>query len=393
MTEPLYGFLLMVGVYLLVRYMQEGGWSFPVAAGIVLGAAYLTRQEAQFLCLLFLIVLLACRRGIALRVRIARAAILSLVFIMTILPYAVLLNRKMGRWTAGSKASVNLSSPLIWDEGLAREEYVYSLDQSGTERRIDAIGRENALTILWRQRRTIASRYFPNLSRGAAHTPFLFVSPLLLILVPLGLFERIWRRGNRAIEILLLLIGVFPFVLYAIFRIELRYLIPFLPLYLLWGARGCEVFLGWLRVNISPKPLLSMIALFIILMSLVPYTVRRYRLFARSQPVEYREIGRWIAEHGGEGARVLAPSGWSVSYYAGNPLATYIPWTTPEGLLRFAAHHRFEYLVLDERYIDSARPQLRPLLGEIRYPGLEPIRSFTGSTGGTITLYHFDPPR
>jgi hypothetical protein len=390
MTESLYALLVATALYLLVRLMHGGtGWMSAVG-GIVLGLAYLTRQEAQFILVLFIVVLLLRRRGTPRGRRVAHAAALAAFFIVTILPQAFLLKAKTGRWTAGSKATVNLSSPLIWEDGLERERYVYSLDESGTERRIDEIGAENTLAMLWRQRGAVASRYFPNITRGVTLVPALFASPFLLLLVPLGLFGRAWRRGDRAAELVLLLLGIFPFALYAIFRVEPRYLIPFLPVYLLWGARGCGVAVSWLRANISPRPILPVIALFVILASLVPFTVRRYALFAANQPLEYRRIGRWIAENGGESARVLTPPGWSVGYYAGNPIATFIPWTDPEGLIRFAAHHRFEYIVLGIDYIEHARPTLAPLVRESGYPGLDLVHTFTDHAGGEILLYRLD---
>lgn len=390
MTESLYMLLVATALYLLARFLQDGDRWFSVICGIVLGLAYMTRQEAQFILIIFVVVLLLWRRGIHRGRRIARAAVLAAFFILTILPHTFLLKAKTGRWTGGSKASINLSSPLVWEDGLERERYVYSLDESGTARRIDEIGRGSALTMLWRRRSMAISRYFPNLTSGVALLPNLLASPFLLLLVPLGLFGRAWRRGDRAAEFMLLLLGIFPFALYAIFRVDFRYLLPFLPVYLLWGARGCEVVTSWLRENISPRPILSVITLFVILASLVPFTVRRYALLAANQPIEYRKIGRWIAENGGGGARVLAPSGWSVGYYAGNPVASFIPWTDTEGLIRFAAHHRFDYIVLGVEYIERARPTLAPLVREQNHQGLDLVHTLKDRTGKGILIFKFD---
>lgn len=391
LTESLHAFLLLTALYLFVRFLRDGNYWIPVISGIVLGLAYMTRQEAQFILVLFVVVFFLARSTISRGGRFKRVAVLVAFFIITILPSLVLLRMKTGQWTTGSKAAVNLSSPLIWEDGLERERYVYSLDESGMERRIEKIGRGSVLRILWHERRSIVTRYFPNLSRGFTFIPLLLANPLLLLLVPLGLFGRIWRRDDRASEFFFLLVGLLPFLLYAVFRVELRYLIPFLPLYILWGACGCEVLLSWLRDNLSPRPLVAGIVLFVILVSFVPYAVRRYRLIERSQPVEYREIGRWLRDNGGEGARVLAPSGWSVGYYAGNPLSTFIPWTDPEGLIRFAEHHEFAYLVLGEHYVENARPQLIPLLRDEPHPGLEPVHTFHGRSGGRILLFRLEP--
>lgn len=390
MTESFFTFFIMTALYLLVRFLQDGGGWVPLFCGVVLGFAYMARQEAQFILVLFVVVLLLRPRGVSRGRRIARAALLTAFFVLATLPHVLLLRAKTGRWTAGSKAAVNLSSPLIWEDTLERERYVYGLDESGTERRIETIGAENPVVMLWRRRSMVVSRYLPNLTRGAAHMPGLLATPFLLLLVPLGLFGRSWRRSDRTAECALLLLGIFPFALYAIFRVDTRYLVPFLPIYLLWGARGCGVAVSWLRENITPRTGPAIAVLFVMLASLVPFTVRRYSLLAATQPVGHRRVGQWIKENSGEGARVLAPSGWSVSYYAGNPIATYIPWTDPDGLVRFARHHRFEYIVLGVDYIEQARPTLVSLVRSRAHPHLAFVHTFTVRSGERILLFRLD---
>lgn len=393
MTESLYTLLLIFTILLIIRYMQVGGWWSLAVLGVLLGLAYLTRQEAQFVLVLILLLLAIGKGSEGLKAlpgaRIGRAIMVAVVFTVTVLPYHFMIHEKTGHWTSGSKASVNLSSPHIWDEGLDRERYVYSLNEQGTERRIEEAGRQRAAAILWRQRSAIASQYLIKLSRGIALVPFLLSTPFLLLLVPLGLFGREWRE--RGAELVLLLVGILPFLLYAFFRIEIRYLVPFLPIYLLWGARGCEVITNWLKGNISTRPALGFAVLLIVFASLIPFTIHRYSRIRGSQPLEYREIGQWIKENEGEGARILAHPGCSVSYYAGNPKATFIPWTGIEGLLGYAHYHRFDYLVVDENYIRTLRPLLAGILEGADRLELEEIHTFRGHAGNRIVLYRITP--
>ncbi|MCK4236560.1 MAG: glycosyltransferase family 39 protein [Candidatus Krumholzibacteria bacterium] len=395
MTESLYALLLVLSLFLLVRYMQDGGRWAPVLIGAVLGLTYQTRQEAQFFLALAVIVILLGRGGEGLKgilkVRVGRAVVVVVFFILVNLPHAVLLHQKTGHWMSGSKASVNLSSPHIWQDGLERERYVYSLNKEGTGRRVEEIGRENTAVVLWRQKGAIASEYFYKLDRGIDLIPFLLATPFLLFLVPLGLFGRRWNRGHRGAELVVLIMGIFPFLFYPIFRIDIRYVVPFLPLYLMWAARGCVVIVDWLRENVTPRPVPAAVVLLVVFLSLVPVTIRRYSWTRNSQPVEYAEIGRWIRENEGEGARVLAHSGCSIGYYAGNPKAAFIPWTDVQGLLRYARYHDFDYLVVDENYIGTYRPTLIELLEGPRIRGLHEVRTFTRKTGGKIVLYRFEP--
>lgn len=389
-TESLYSFLLLCALFLFLRGMDEGVMRPYAAAGALLGLAYLVRPESIAVLVLFALFALAGRRsagpGASFAARARRPIVMALLFAVVLLPYFFLLRGATGEWTSGSKAAVNLSSAVIWQNDLAREEYVYGLNDGGTARRIDDIARESALKIFWRQKGAIASAYPAKLGAGIGLIPLLLSSPLLLLIVPLGLVGRSWRRKDRGAEALLLALGIFPFVFYSLFRVELRYLVPYLPVYMLWAGAGCGVLLDWFAARVSARRAASATLAALVFLSLVPYTIHRYAVMAKSQPLEWKEIGRWIGAKESPAARILAQSGCSISYYAGNPLATYLPWTDAAGLIRFARVNRFDYVVADEAYIRAARPMLRSIL-ESPSPDFETVRQFGTIEGSRIMLY------
>ncbi len=391
-TESLYSFLVMCALLLLLRGLDGRGATAYAGAGTLLGLAALVRPEAIAILVLFALFAAATGRGEAggAAARARRTGLMVFWFAVVLIPYFILLRAATGEWSAGSKAAVNLSSPVIWQDDLAREEYVYSLNGEGTARRIDDLSRESAPRVLWRQRGALASRYVPKLAAGAALLPLLFASPLLLVLVPLGLIGRRWRREDRAAAWLLLALGLFPFLFYSLFRVELRYLVPYLPVYLLWAGAGCDALLGWFTARVSPRRAAAAALAALILLSLVPYTVNRYVSLAKSQPLEWRRIGRLIAERESPAPRILAHSGCSVGYYAGNPDATFIPWTDAAGLLRYMKHHRYEYLVVDEEYFRAARPTLRSILDDPP-PELRKLGEFGSGSGGRLLVYLIEP--
>lgn len=394
MTESFFSLLLMLSILAFVRAMQEGGWWNVILTGLLLGLACLVRQEAQFLVLLPLIFLLTGvggGNGIArpARRRFAAAFLLVVFFVLPLFPHAFLLHEKTGRWHVQSKASVNLSSSLIWDEGLEREEYVYTLNEDGTDRRLNEIGKMSPLGILWKGKREIAGRYVRKLADGAEQLPVLFVTPFLLLLVPLGLFARRWRQ--RGEELLLVTVGMFPFVLYPLFNVQIRYLAPYLPIFLMWGGVGCATLTGWIRENVSRARVISVLALFLVFGSLIPFSVHRYSLVRKGERLECRRVGEWILRNEGPGARIIAPPGTSYSYYAGNPVATFIPWTGPSGLHEFSLRRRFGYLVLGSDYIERYRPTLSPLMTEPGRYGFEILNTFDVVTGGRIFVYRVMP--
>jgi 4-amino-4-deoxy-L-arabinose transferase-like glycosyltransferase len=379
-TESLYSLLVMCALLLLLRGLDGRGMRAYAGAGALLGLAALVRPEAIAILVLFALFAAAKAR---------RAILLVLAFAVMLIPYFVLLHAATGEWTAGSKAAVNLSSPVVWQDDLAREEYVYSLNGEGTARRIDDLARESAPRVFWRQKGEIASRYGPKLAAGIGLLPLLFASPLLFVLVPLGLIGRRWRREGRSAEWLLIALGLFPFLFYSLFRVELRYLVPYLPVYLLWAGAGCDVLLDWFAARVSPRRAAAGALAALVFLSLVPYTINRYAAMTKSQPLEWREIGRRIAARLSPAPRILAHSGCSIGYYAGYPEATFIPWTDAAGLLRYAKHHRYECLVVDEGYFRAARPTLRSILDDPP-PELRLLDEFRSASGGRILVYRIE---
>jgi len=393
-TESLFSLLLLCALYLFLRGPDRGGTRAYAAAGAVLGLASLVRPESIAILVLFALFALALRgnagSGASFAARIRRPAAMAVMFAVVLIPYFLLLRAATGEWRVGSKAAVNLSSPAVWRDDLAREEYVYRLNDEGTARRIDDVASESAMKILWREKGAIASGYPAKLRDGVGLVPRLLSGPVLLLLVPLGLLGRRWRREDRAAEALLLALGVFPFVFYPVFRVELRYLVPYLPIYLLWAGAGCGALLDWFAVRVSARRAAAVALAALVFLSLVPYTVHRYAVMGKTQPLEWKEIGRWIAGEGSPAPRILAQSGCSISYYAGNPEATFIPWTDERGLVRYARFHRYEYLVVDEDYFRAARPTLRAILDDPP-PDLEPLGEFKSGSANRILVYRVKP--
>jgi len=398
MTESLFALLLLSALHLYLGGMEGASLRSLGAAGFLLGLAYLTRPES----LAFLVLLAAAAAAgwggagpasprPARSPRVSRSIVMAALFVIAALPQFLLLHHATGRWTGGSKAAVNLSSPVIWHDDLAREEYVYSLNPDGTARRIDEVGRESVAKIAWREKRAIASRYPANLAAGFNLATLLYASPFLLLLVPLGIAGGALRRELRAATFLLLFFGLFPFFFYPVFRVELRYLVPYLPIHLLWAGAGVTALVSWFRDAVSPRRWARVILIVLIFASLPPYTINKYVVAKRGEPVEWKEIGRWIGETEGAGARILAKPGCSISYYAGAPMATFIPWTDVPGLLRFARAGKYGFLVVDEEYIRSARPGLRDLLQDPPLSDLTRVREFKSARGGSIVLYRVRP--
>lgn len=392
MTEPFYSFLLVSALAFFLIGSQEGKMICFVFSGALVSLSSLVRPESMIFLFFFAVAILAARgvRGLAsspVRRLLGMAAMIAAA-IAVMIPYLVILKEKTGDWTLGSKASVNLSSPLIWEDNLEREKFVYSLDSSGKRRQIEEIGKENSLAVLWRERSRIARSYLPKINAGFSLVPLLFSSPLLLLIVPLGIAGRAWRKAKEVSEFMLLAVGFFPFLFYSIFRVELRYLVPYLPIHLIWAGVGCSVLADRAKEIFDAKRIAGTLTILFIAASLLPYTFHKYSVMKKSQEVEWRAIGSWIGANF-PGKRILAHSGCPVSYYAGNPQATFIPWTDSKGLSMFARENRYELVVFDERYIKNYRPLLDDMLSSAP-PEFETVGKFEYS-GRNVLIFRLEP--
>ena len=205
--------------------------------------------------------------------------------------------------------------------------------------------------------------------------------------MPLGILGRPWRAERRPDEWLLVALGAAPIILYAAFRIQVRYLVPVLPLLLVWGGDGCALLAERLRGAVPRRPWIAAAALFVVFLSLVPYGGTKYRTTLAAQRTWYRTVGERIGREF-PGAILMAPPGCPVSLYAGEPVASFVPWTDPAGLRRFAQAEGFTHLVAGEPWLRERRPTLHSLLaGDAA--GIRLLRRFE-TPGGDMLLFHFE---
>jgi hypothetical protein len=78
-------------------------------------------------------------------------------------------------------------------------------------------------------------------------------------------------------------------------------------------------------------------------------------------PLEYKALGEWMATHHvGQGEGVMARKR-QAPFYA-HARWEWLPLANTEGMLDYAASHRAQYVVIDERTVPALRPELAYLL-------------------------------
>ncbi len=401
MLEPLYLFLLcsaLATAWMAWERRTVGAYGIT---GLLIGLAYLTKPEA----LVYLVVLLAFWAvGLwrAQRWRNGRAwlALLTsgLAFVLVISPYLGFLYRYTGRIMVTGKLGVTYVAgqgavdrdPGLYDRALSR------LDSKGEEIIWFSPERFNydVMEYIRADPRAFARRVWQNIN---ALERVLFarqVFPFYLLgVLALGWFGSAWNRARWAKEAYLLA-GALPALIFLPFHIELRYFAPWMPLLMLWLAKGVEALGEWAEQSVRQPKLASArwqgVSMWV--MSLLAAGLMFYFAIVTPRAAadgvaglnwSRREAGLWLKENTPADALIMSRD-TEVPFYAERR------WTpTPnEEYERFIAYVRqrgARYVVVDEREVTVIRPQLDLLLDAASPPpGLRHLYTAPDPMGKTI---------
>jgi hypothetical protein len=404
MTEPLYCALLYGGMAALLAGLQDGRTRPLAIAGALVGLAYLVRPEAVVWLgtfTLFGVAWLARERGLGLRRALAALAPFPLAFAVVAAPYVGYLHTQTGTWTLTGKTGVTWDiGPAVVQDAAALDRLIMGLNERG-EVRWYAPWRSSAgdglLAIAVRDPRGVARRVVDN-AISARQKLLDDIFPLALVpLVVVGLVavpwdrRRLWREG-------FVVAGLVPLAAFLPFHVESRFLVPALPLLLLWTARGALALGPWLAATLArlanpaaarrhgawASATLPVATAALVLVALTPLAIgsglRNSTIFG------HREAGRWLHAHAPGEARVMARE-LGIALYAGRQRVPSPNAEWPE-VLAYARAHGAHYLVVDDWELRHLRPQLGFLL-EREVPELERVFSAQDPAGRLTAVFRF----
>ena len=226
---------------------------------------------------------------------------------------------------------------------------------------IDASTSELAKKVIGEQNRdtSVVANYFTRLP----HELLLLNRSLLPVALLLGLFGLWKRRGMLAA-------ALFPFLVYPAFtpRSEPRFILPFLPILILYALMAVEILDGkrkrWLLV--SALSLAAGVGVWLNYTMLMPPSSDQFA-FSRKAARELKS--RNLIKPG----EVVADRKPFFAFYAGARYVE-IPVAGYEDVMEYLGRERVRYLMLDKLTIHALRPALRPLMydraainGELRF--------------------------
>lgn len=378
-TEALYISLLVSSMYLGYVSITGGGTFALVGTGVFLGLTFLTRNEGLAYLPIYLLLLVISKRtalGGVPRMQLAlRAGVVLLGFALVVGAYYAYFSSRTVGGVFGAKGAVNLLVGDSFNDPEAWHRKVYGLAEDGvTPRLTEELKGVSPVQYIVRHPGSLARRYVRNLQAMAEFfLPRLIVSPLILLLAPLGLFSSAWDGRRWVAERYLISFFLFPFLFYPLFLVQPQYFLQALPILFLWTGKGALAAEKWLQKTAgnvgSSLRVPGWIVPVLLIMTLLPITAL-LQVRENRRGMEYKEAGIWMRENLPANARFMA-WGPMIAFYSGNNNGLFLPSGSYDQLINFARHHQVEYLVIDEGSV-AARPEIRFLVNGDRFsPELE----------------------
>lgn len=384
MTESLYT-LLFVG-------MISGGWlalrdndpKYWALTGLLLGLAYLTKPEAIAFIALFLVcaAVAAAFRRTGLRTAVVGFFLMCLVAGACMVPYVLFMRAKIGEWTISQKISTNTPTADEVDHHLR-------LTDGGNQTSMDRIWGDEylpesvPLVVERPAQGDVSEGESPTFQTRMDWAYSLFrlqvdnflpdlISTVFLPFIVIGLFSSPWTRIDAARTLFIGAFIVSTVVGYSFAVTNVRYLMPIIPLILLWTAYGAVVFGRWASstlTNLSsgsrklPPAVFQGATVALLAVFATTATLARFKAPPVIEtPVEEQRAGLWLrSQTAAEKTILLAPQA-TVAYYA-EATHLYLPDEDVATIIEYAKRRNARFIVFSSRRLsrnDSAFPVIPP---------------------------------
>lgn len=278
--------------------MLQGSPASALACGVTIGAAVLVRPEAAAYFPVAAFVLLVYR---PVDFRLSSAA-LAVGMLMFLAPYSAFMHESEGTWLpTGKLKTLAVDDPTVTQDP---EKLLYSLTEDNLRLTGDFVEPMGTLG----QRVAVADfavKSTNNLVWSALRTGKAIWFPALLFL-PLGLLPLRELRQQKISIGALLIVLILPFIV-AGFYVRTRYLLPMLPVLLIWSGRGVWQAFGHEFALRLGKMRVPALALILIWLSVSAFNATRTSIISRAnESPEHVAAGKWLHEQGLGGYPVLS---------------------------------------------------------------------------------------
>ena len=367
LTEITYTFLVVTGILTgLIAFKKTKIWLF-LLAGLIFGLSYLTRPEGFLIYILLILWILFFpllffknkqsknRKGLALLT-------FSLGFFIFALPYLFFIKKELGYWAISEKSGYNFYTSFRSEYqkyGLA-PGHVQTSHQESKEIAVksDKVNYKPfsfALHHPW----IVGKKAMKNITRILFDKiPSSLTYNFALVLL-FGIFLKRKRIPYKKEEIFLCSFVILAILGYSLFAVYNRFFTFLIPLLIAWTVVG----LFELERIIGRKWGKYIFFLFLVFPSIFYFS---YKAMTKKYDLEHKEAGIWLKNNSRKFSVIMSRKPYA-AFYSGNLIAS-IPDESYEEVIIYAKKRKADYLVIDERYIPTTRPQLKFLLNPYSLP-------------------------
>jgi 4-amino-4-deoxy-L-arabinose transferase-like glycosyltransferase len=377
-AESLFVCLLLAAILIALNSVGSDNLLKFGLLGLLLGLMFLTKpagvQYFVFFIAVFIVSGLMKKKDI-IRI-IKQIGIIVLIFSLFAAPYLIFLKNHFGYWTLSELATRNLvRSQLMFQSD--NHQKVYQMTDDGKEMKYftsqDYSGVHISLLELFKNNPSVFfKRYFDNL----AHEFILIFDKIkkfavpVVILIFLNFLQRHLGR-NRLENELILFAAVIPlFTQPMISSASIRWMLPFVPILLIWTAGGIVSLQEWLQSKLKRSILVGKytiitVSLVWLLLVMIPF-IRGAESYAGKYPHEHKAMGLILRDSNVSADTVIMAVTPHVAFYAGTRLKI-MPWGAYPEIISYARYHNVDFIVIDEDFIPR-RPQMMFLLDDREAP-------------------------
>lgn len=367
MSETTFMVLLYGALLLLCGAVSRPRTQFALAAtaGILLGVGYLTRPEGILYAGTLLLVIAAAGAVSHNRCLLMAGAAAALPLSLLVVSYVALVVRpQTHRWALSAKSTAwQRSYELEQQEGEAKRYSVsalrlgaYTLDQAVG----GATSTAPAGLSAW-LKRGVQNAYIAY--RQVLPTEFDY---LLVVLLAFG-FLAAWGRPDQRLSRALLSTPFVMLLIVPVVALTARLFVPLIPCVAIWAAYGVSSMDCWTPSRIRVRRLQAVLLTGLALAYLKPNFDFVQDYYTGGVALEEKWAGAWVDRHVPRDAVVMERKS-AVGFYAHRQSVT-TPYAELATVISYARERGIGYLIVSGRHI-ALRPQLAPLLGPERHPGL-----------------------
>jgi 4-amino-4-deoxy-L-arabinose transferase-like glycosyltransferase len=380
-------------------------------AGFFYGLAYLTRPEACLYPLLTVVIVLGVQL-LSDRRCLPRVAFYGCLLVATSLivaaPYVAWLSHETGQFRIEGKGPIIYASDQSIASGLNPSDAMYGIDQNLDGRGVWMVSN---MAVIQSTKMSVAGVI--QLAEAGVklalpqHLKTITVAPsfgslALFGLTLLGLVFTKWDRKTTGDQLFLFMVlgvtGLLP--LFHPYVVSQRFVFLFLPVMIIWAAKGIVEFSRWSGAKIAAVPYFALparqavlivqsaCALIVFLISLAGlfHFTPLWALDYRNRPVKF--AGQWLDEYS-PGPKTVMDSATLVAFHAH---ASYLafPYSSESSAFGYIEKSKVDYIVLMSEAIDGSIPYLKKWMSDgIPDARAQLIYSSDSSTTGRIVIYRW----